>query len=255
MLAQHLGDSLAADTAAAGVNYDWMQEFADQATRRRRHVQADDHRLRRRPRQPQRVSRRHEAAARRRWPRPPPISCLWMFLAGGIIDRYARDRALARARVLRRVRRLLLPLSPARRRPAGSSTACCSVRCTRGCSTALYRRIDARHERRAHRVSRSAWGSIVAVRRCSSARATWSSTTRRCARSSRTGAACSARSAPRCASFAALGAAVGLYLLNVALFLAVRRGLRRRRARRRDGAGDCGWDSRSARCTSSPGCG
>ena len=32
MLAQHLGDSLVADSAAAGVNYDWMQEFADQAT-------------------------------------------------------------------------------------------------------------------------------------------------------------------------------------------------------------------------------
>jgi len=32
MLAQHLGSSLAADTAASGVNYDWMQEFSDQAT-------------------------------------------------------------------------------------------------------------------------------------------------------------------------------------------------------------------------------
>ena len=32
MLAQHLGASLAADTAASGVNYDWMQEFADQAS-------------------------------------------------------------------------------------------------------------------------------------------------------------------------------------------------------------------------------
>ena len=31
MLAEHLGSSLAADTAASGVNYDWMQEFADQA--------------------------------------------------------------------------------------------------------------------------------------------------------------------------------------------------------------------------------
>src|SRR5436190_12762093 len=32
MLADHLGHSLAADTVAASVNYDWMQEFADQAT-------------------------------------------------------------------------------------------------------------------------------------------------------------------------------------------------------------------------------
>jgi hypothetical protein len=32
MLADHLGRSLAAETATAGVNYDWMQEFAGQAT-------------------------------------------------------------------------------------------------------------------------------------------------------------------------------------------------------------------------------
>jgi hypothetical protein len=32
MIAQHLGASLAADTAASGVNYDWMQEFSEQAT-------------------------------------------------------------------------------------------------------------------------------------------------------------------------------------------------------------------------------
>src|SRR5262245_25801620 len=32
MIAQHLGDSLAADTAASGVNYEWMQEFGDQAS-------------------------------------------------------------------------------------------------------------------------------------------------------------------------------------------------------------------------------
>ena len=32
MLADHLGRSLAADSAAAGANYDWMQEFATNAT-------------------------------------------------------------------------------------------------------------------------------------------------------------------------------------------------------------------------------
>jgi hypothetical protein len=32
MLARHLGASLAADTAASGVNYDWMQEFSEQAS-------------------------------------------------------------------------------------------------------------------------------------------------------------------------------------------------------------------------------
>ena len=51
MLAQHLGASLAADTAASGVNYDWMQEFSDQASGLGDDVQADDHRVRRGPRQ------------------------------------------------------------------------------------------------------------------------------------------------------------------------------------------------------------
>ena len=66
MLAQHLGASLAADTAASGVNYDWMQEFGDQAIRARHDLQADDHRLRRRARQPERLSRQHAAARRHR---------------------------------------------------------------------------------------------------------------------------------------------------------------------------------------------
>src|SRR4029453_18325114 len=91
MLAQHLGQSLAADSAAGGVNYDWMQEFSDQAaglgvtfrptilgfgavldnlsafidnTRRPVVIVA--------------------AAA--------VYIVLWIFVAGGIIDRYARDR-------------------------------------------------------------------------------------------------------------------------------------------------------------------
>src|SRR5881397_2673632 len=32
MMVQHLGSSLAGERAAAGTDYDWMQEFADQAT-------------------------------------------------------------------------------------------------------------------------------------------------------------------------------------------------------------------------------
>src|SRR5919204_526190 len=32
MLRVHLGNSLAAETAASGVNYDWWQEFSEQAT-------------------------------------------------------------------------------------------------------------------------------------------------------------------------------------------------------------------------------
>ena len=92
MLAQHLGASLEADTAAAGVNYDWMQEFADQASGLGATFKPtvigfgavldnlsgfiDDTR------------------------RPVVIVgaasvyiVLWIFVAGGILDRYARDRA------------------------------------------------------------------------------------------------------------------------------------------------------------------
>ena len=47
MIAGHLGDSLAAARAATGVNWEWWQEFMDAGGRHRRHVQADDHRLRR----------------------------------------------------------------------------------------------------------------------------------------------------------------------------------------------------------------
>jgi hypothetical protein len=88
---QHLGGSLAADTAASGVNYDWMQEFGDQATGVGvtfkptiigfgavldnlsgflDNVQ--------RP-----VVIMGAAAA---------YLALWIFIAGGIIDRYARNR-------------------------------------------------------------------------------------------------------------------------------------------------------------------
>jgi len=91
MIAQHLGDSLAADSAAAGVNYDWMQEFADQAsgvgvTFRPTIIGfaavLDN------------LSAFLDASAR-------PVVIVgaasvyllgWLFLAGGMIDRLARDR-------------------------------------------------------------------------------------------------------------------------------------------------------------------
>ena len=91
MLAQHLGGSLAADTAASGVNYDWMQEFGDQATGLG-------------------VTFRptiigfgavldNLSALVDDTTRPVVIAgaagayvVLWLFVAGGIIDRYARDR-------------------------------------------------------------------------------------------------------------------------------------------------------------------
>ena len=91
MLDQHLGDSLAADSAVTGVNYDWWQEFSDQATGLGvtfrptiigfgavlDNLSAF-------------IDNEHKpivivgAAA--------AYVLLWLFFAGGIIDRYARER-------------------------------------------------------------------------------------------------------------------------------------------------------------------
>ena len=92
MLAQHLGSSLAADSAASGVNYDWMQEFSEQATGLGvtfgptviGFAAVLDN-----------LSAFMDATSR-----PAVIAGAaavytlgWIFLAGGIIDRYARDQA------------------------------------------------------------------------------------------------------------------------------------------------------------------
>ena len=92
MLAQHLGSSLAADTAATGVNYDWMQEFSDQATGLGTTFK------------PTIIGfgavLDNLSGFLDNTPRPTTIVAaaavyivLWIFVAGGIIDRYARDRA------------------------------------------------------------------------------------------------------------------------------------------------------------------
>jgi hypothetical protein len=92
LLAQHLGNSLAAETAATGVNTEWMDEFREQATGLG-------------------VTFRptiigfgavldNLSAFLDNTSRPIVIAAaaaayilLWIFVAGGIIDRYARDRA------------------------------------------------------------------------------------------------------------------------------------------------------------------
>jgi hypothetical protein len=92
MVAQHLGRSQAADTAATGVNYDWMQEFQDQATG----VGVTF--------KPTIIGfgavLDNLSAFIDNTPRPVVIVgaasayiVLWIFVAGGIVDRYARDRA------------------------------------------------------------------------------------------------------------------------------------------------------------------
>jgi hypothetical protein len=90
-IAQQLGSSLAADTAASGVNYDWMQEFSDQASGIRATFT------------PTVIGfgavLDNLSAFVDRTPRPVAIAAagalyliVWLLLAGGIIDRYARDR-------------------------------------------------------------------------------------------------------------------------------------------------------------------
>jgi hypothetical protein len=91
-IANHLGASLAAETAASGVNYEWMQEFADQSTgvgaTLRPTILGFGAVL-------DNLSAFIDNTAR-----PIVIVCaaaayigLWLFVAGGIIDRYGRDRA------------------------------------------------------------------------------------------------------------------------------------------------------------------
>ena len=92
LLADHLGGSLAADAAASGVNYDWMQEFSDQATGLGATFK------------PTIIGfgavLDNLSAFLDNVHRPVVIVgaagayiVLWIFVAGGIIDRYARDRA------------------------------------------------------------------------------------------------------------------------------------------------------------------
>ena len=91
MIASHLGSSLAADTALTGVNYEWMQEFGDQATG----VGATF--------KPTIIGFAavldNLSAFLDGTPRPLIIAAagsayvgLWLFVAGGILDRYARGR-------------------------------------------------------------------------------------------------------------------------------------------------------------------
>ena len=92
-LMSHLGSSLAAESAAQGVNYEWMQEFADQATGLgatfRPTVIGFGAVLDNLSAFMDNVSRPVVVAGA-----AAAYMLVWLFLAGGIIDRYARDRAV-----------------------------------------------------------------------------------------------------------------------------------------------------------------
>ncbi len=91
MIAQHLGSSLAGDRAAAAIDYDWMQEFGDQATGIGVTFK------------PTIIGFAavldNLSAFLDNTARPLVIAgaasaylVLWLFLAGGTLDRFARDR-------------------------------------------------------------------------------------------------------------------------------------------------------------------
>jgi hypothetical protein len=92
MIAQHLGSSLAGERAAAGIDYDWMQEFGDQATGIGVTFKPTIIGFA--------ASLDNLSAFLDNTPRPLVIVgaasayvVLWLFLAGGILDRYAREKA------------------------------------------------------------------------------------------------------------------------------------------------------------------
>ena len=92
-LASHLGSSVAADTAAAGVNYDWWQEFTAQATGLGTTFTPNVIGF-------AMVLDNVSGVLDARGNILPIVSALglylggWAFLSGGILDRYARQRPL-----------------------------------------------------------------------------------------------------------------------------------------------------------------
>jgi len=92
-LASHLGSSLAAETAATGVNYDWWQEFTAQATGLGTTFSPSVIGF-------AAVLENVSGVLDGRTPIAPIATALalymtgWAFLSGGIIDRYARQRPI-----------------------------------------------------------------------------------------------------------------------------------------------------------------
>ena len=171
MLAQHLGASLAADTAAARreLRLDaGVQRAGDRARRRR-------------------SSRRSSASARCSTTsarflddtqRPVVIVgaaavyvVLWIFVAGGIIDRYARDRATRAHGFFAACGRVLLPVPAAGRGAVDRLRGCCSASLHPWLFDRLYPRLT-----REMTVERTAFvvrvGAVSRLRRCWSPRAT-----------------------------------------------------------------------------------
>ena len=194
MIAAHLGRSLAADTVAAGVNYDWWQEFIGAGGGPRRDVRALDHRLRRGARQPERAARQRAARdhGRRRDCRVDGRL---------VVPERRRARSLRAGSADARGTASSPPAAPT----SGASCASASSPWLRlrvpvrrgartGSSTGVYPAPDARPDVGADGLRRAP-GWLPGLRRCC-CRCNWSSTTRGSGSSSRIAAARSARSSP-----------------------------------------------------------
>ena len=139
-IAAHLGASMAAQAAADGVNYDWWNEFLAQtsgvgasfvpailgfaAVMKNISTVAD-------------ASAHADGDRRRRWSIYMLVS---LFLAGGVLDRLARDRDLGAGAFFSACGVLLRAVHPAGPDHRLRSTGCCSCPITGGCSTRCIRR-------------------------------------------------------------------------------------------------------------------
>ena len=146
---------------------------------------------------------------------------LWIFVAGGIIDRYARDRATRAYGFFAASGEFFFRFLRLGAVAVDRLCACCSARCTRWLFDTLYPRLT--HEMTVERTAFLLRARAVCwCSACWSPRRRCSSTMRRCARWSRIGAACSARSAPPAASSAATRARRSrLFLINFGVFAVV----------------------------------
>ena len=219
VIATDLGNSVAADDAAVGVNWEWWEEFQSQATGIARTFS---------PRILGFAAVLHNQSnlVDNQLPRGEVLLAvvaylgIWMFLVGGIIDRLARQRRIASVGFFATCGTFFFRFLVVWACSRASPTGLCLGRFTPGCSKiSMISRL---------RTSPSNAPPFSFESRCTRpspsccCRSTSCSTTRRCGPSSKTGAAWSV---PLLAAIRFIRrrphATLGLYLLNGGLFFAV----------------------------------